>query len=287
MKRKLFLALSVFAVFVALPLGLFAAEEEEKVEEEKVLVDKKYKVVSTRDDEEVGTRHLKAVEKDGEIHITEVATFKYHGATVGLNATQVYKADGDYDFLSASGKTFIGNNVAMDGSITFHDNGADISVKGFIDRRGNKCDEPLKLDKKNMEIPKGRLFSRVALEVFGPKLLANEGELKNIVSVEFPDDIKYPEFINFKENYVIKREATKEDGSFKMKLIDKSGQRGGSDRVVCAYVFDKDGNCVPGDMYKMKFVPITDKEDDSPKKENEAEKEEEKEEKKEEKKEGE
>ena len=49
-------------------------------------------------------------------------------------------------------------------------------------------------------------------------MLPKEGELKDVVFVEFPDDIGAPELITFKKGYRLVREKLDKDGEYNLKI---------------------------------------------------------------------
>jgi hypothetical protein len=85
-----------------------------------------------------------------------------------------------------------------------------------------------------------------ALAAVGPKILSMEGELKNIVFVEFPDDIGAPELVTIKEGYRLVRKKPDGKGEYAMKIFARDSERCVShirfdkkDRIISAQLFGK------------------------------------------------
>ena len=223
MKR---LTLLCAACAVLLSASVAVADEEEKV-----LFDQKYKLLEPNEKKEMGTYSIKAVEKGGEITITEemVMQSSHPGrGKTGFKTKVKYKTKPALTPYHFEGETSMGDKTMMKGAMTVKDGKADLLVQGLYDRRGNPANPPLKMERKGLDMPKSALLVPRHLRVLGPGILDKPGELTDILRIEFPDDIKFPEFMNMKKGDKLVRDKPDEKGNFVIKLVslDESGRVG-------------------------------------------------------------
>ncbi len=235
--RNLILLCAVFALLLSASVAI--ADEEEKI-----LFDQKYKLLEPNEKKEMGTYSVRAVEKGGEITITEeMAMQSGHPARgkVGFKTKVKYKTKPALAPYHFEGETSMGEKTMMKGTMTVKDGKADLLVQGLYDRRGNPANPPLKMEKKGLDMPKGTLLVPRHLRVLGPRILDKPGELTDILKIEFPDDIKFPEFMNMKKDDKLVRDKPDGKGNFVIKLVslDESG------RVGMTVKFDSKGKYIP------------------------------------------
>lgn len=214
----------------------------------KVILDEKFRVLSVPDEKEVGTQHWKATEKDGEIEITETMNMDYRGMKAGWKTTVKYKTKPSLAPAVAQGQTYINGKVSMQGKIEFANGKADISITGKTDKRGNPIDPPRKMERKGLEMPEGMLVFPRHLRAVGPMLIKKPGEIKNVLGADFPDDLDFPEFINWHEGYRLVREKPASDGSFFIKLFSPYSEK--AEEVI---KFDSKGKCISEPTSRGKF----------------------------------
>jgi hypothetical protein len=205
--------------------GLFAAEEADEAKaksESKIICKKEYKIVAPNGEKEMGTYGILAVQKKGaekNINITETVSMDYRGKKVEYKSTVTYNSKSPISPENATAETKVDGKVCMKGTVTFSEKTISLECTGFLNKRtGKVIDPPKRFEKKDEPRPKGVLIFQSALAAIGPRLLPKEGELKNVVFVEFPDDIGAPELINFKEGYRLVREKPDDKGDYRIRI---------------------------------------------------------------------
>ncbi len=143
----------------------------------------------------------------------------------------------------------------MKGAVTFSEKTFSLEGKGFTYKLAGEALNPPKtfaFGKKGTPKPEGTLVFQSALPTIGPRILPKEGELRNVVFVEFPDDISAPELINFKTGYRLVREAPDEKGEYAIKVYAPHSK----DSISRAR-FNKEDRLVSMDAFgKVKLVPV-------------------------------
>ncbi|HUW20201.1 MAG TPA: hypothetical protein VMW16_12965 [Sedimentisphaerales bacterium] len=220
-----------------------------------VICEKRYKAVSVGDEKELGRYYVKAVTrgKNNEIEIVEQMTMDYRDKKAGYSSTVVYGCEPQLFPLIATVETTIDGKTCMKGQVRFSKTTLSISGVGFFNKKtGAAIEPPFKFEQKDIPIPKGFMLFQSAFQVLGPKCLQTKGELKDIVFVEFPDDLGAPELINMKEGYRMVREQADDTGSYQMRILD-----GRSDAPVVAIQFDKKDRVTSMWCFgKMKLVEV-------------------------------
>ena len=219
--RNIALALSIIIAGAC----LFATEAADKTKakpENKIICKKKFKLVAPNGDKEIGTYAIWAIQEKGpdkHINITETVSINYRVKKIEYKSSVIYSSIPPISPESATAITKVDGKVCMKGSATFSEKTISFECAGFLNKRtGEPIDPPEHFEKKNEPKPKGVLVFQSALIAIGPKFLPKEGELKDVVFVEFPDDIGLPELINFKEGCRLVREKPDDKGEYNMKV---------------------------------------------------------------------
>ena len=206
-------------------ISLFAAKDADETKaksENKIICEKEYKLVVPNDDKEIGTYSICAVqgkEPEKHINITETVSMNYRGKKVEYKSSVIYKSDSPVSPESATVTTKVDGKVCMKGTVTFSEKSISFECTGFLNKRtGEPINPPVHFEKKNEPRPKGVLVFQSALTAIGPRLLTKEGELQDVVFIEFPDDIGAPELINLKEGFRLVREKPDGKGEYNMKI---------------------------------------------------------------------
>jgi len=131
---------------------------------------------------------------------------------------------------------------------------AQLDVKGFADRDQKPFDAPREL-KKEIPVPAGLVLSAPAFLYFGPRLLDGPGRVENVVHLEVPDDIDFPEFLNFKPDCVLTRGAWDDQGRAEIVLAQRFP--GDNYRPLAKITVDRDGRIVAGMLGKFALRPAT------------------------------
>ena len=219
-----------------------AAEEEAKPEaapKAKVICDKEFKMVRPigGEDQDVGTYRIRGIERnDGrQIEIVEEMAMDYRGRTAGYTSTVIYKTAPALTPVKGGTETTLNGKPCMKGGVVFEGKTFSRSCVGLLNKRTmEKIAPPKKYEKRDVPRPEGVLVFQSALPVIGPKLIAKTGELKNIVFVEFPDDLDAPELINLKKGHRVVRDAPDAEGRYSIKIV-----RAGSDKPISEARFNK------------------------------------------------
>ena len=257
------LAFSAFVV-MTFSAGLCRGEDS-KTSAGKEIFNKSYQVLSPTGDKKIGTYTLKAVEekKSRTLRLFETISMPHRGKTAGIGTTVFFKDDPALTLESGSLETKVDGKLCMTGSFTISSTLGRRMIEGectgFLNKRKSyeeAFDPPKKAPRASRPLPKGVLVFPYILMVTGPRVLPEEGELKNIVLVEFPDDIGFAELINFKENYRLARKKPNGKGEYDPNLYAPSkgarriqnektqdGKESPSDQLAMTFRFDKNDQC--------------------------------------------
>ena len=253
MRQLLSILVLLATTVLACSPGLAAEGKAKDSLKVKVLCDKHYKIVAPKDvATELGRYHIRAVQPVGakSLHITEELALELKGKKLGYTSTVVY-ADGPENApVKADAKTTFEGKPCMTGEVKFRDETMSYSCRGLLNLRGgDKIEPPKEYKKTDLPKPGGALVFQSALPVLGPRILPMQGE-KEIVWVEFPDDLAAPELINFKKGHRLVRTAPDAEGRYFIRAFGPN-----SDKPVSNVEFDKADNLVsfPG-FSKWKLV---------------------------------
>ncbi len=230
-----------------------SVDDPQKPTAGRVVSDKSYDLLFLRNDEKRGTYTLKVIERkfDKQIEIFESVTIESDRKRVGYQSSVVYSAASTPVPLRGEVSTTIDGQPAMTGGVTFADGKIRFEcVKHYRKSKDKPVKPPKVYDKRDSPIPEGVLLFQSALATIGLRLLPRDGVLENIVFVEFPDDIKAPELINFKTGYLLIREIPDKNGAYALRLLDVR-----SKELVYHIQFDQEDRMVSAEMFgKFKLV---------------------------------
>lgn len=197
------------------------AEERAKPKEE-VICDKQYKIVAPNDPtKELGRYHIKGtyLEDGKQVRILEEMTMDYARKKVAYKSTVIYNTTPSLGPAKGSAETTVNGKPCMKGTVELKDKALSSSCLGLLNwKTGERIDPPKHYEKK-IKKPKGILVFQSALPVLGPRLIREHGELKNVVFVEFPDDVAAPELITCKEGYRLVRGKPNAAGQYVIKIF--------------------------------------------------------------------
>jgi len=246
----------VFCLVIACTASPGVCEDDTGAAKVPVVFDRRYKMLSADGKEDIGTYHLRATETEKELTLVEKVSMLYNRRTVGWESTVRYRTKPSYVPLSGTAETTIDGKTWMKGTVTFAEKTYDISGRGFLDRTsGEPIDRPREFVKRGIPIPRGTLIFQSALPILAPRLLRKPGELRDIVVVEFPDDISPPELINIKEGYRLVREEADDAGKYRISLFGPHHKRG-----LSSLQYDRKGDLLAiAPFGKLKLVEVADK----------------------------
>jgi len=252
MKKSVTLLCAVLA-WTCLFHSSFAANE--KAQAYKTICNKAYKIVAPNKGKQLGLYSINAVLKktSKKIEIVESISLNYRGKKVEIKSTVIYQNTSPLFPIQGIAETKINEKLCMKGTVKFSEMAVEFECTGFLNKRTDKAiDPPKKFANKKQPIPEGIIIFQSALPVIGPLILPKEGELKNIVFVEFPDDIGAPELINFKKGYRLVRGKADKKGEYDLKIYNPH-----SKNSVSYVRFNKDDQIISIPSYgKMKLVEI-------------------------------
>lgn len=229
----------LFTILIGSVLGVssFAGDEKPQAND-KIVCNKEYKIISSDAKTELGRFGIKGIFKEGEqkFAITETLSMDYQGKKVEYISSVVYKSKPSIAPESGVAETKVDGKICMKGTVIFTEKTINIECTGFLNKRtGEAINPPKKFERKDEPRPDAVLIFQSALLAIGPKLLPREGELRDIVFVEFPDDLGAPELIKFKKGYRLVRERSEEKGEYNLKIYSPY-----SDNSDYHIRFDKD-----------------------------------------------
>ena len=247
-------AMVAFAVAVGLPSS--GAVEQATKPKEDIICDKQYKIVAPDDvKKDLGRYHIKAtrVADRKQIRILEELTMDHKGKKIGYKSTVTYNMGPLPAPQEGKAETTVDGQVCMRGVVQFRDTTLSLSCLGLLNgKSGEKIDPPRQYEKKDIKKPKGVLVFQSALPAIGPLLIPDKGELKNVVFVEFPDDINAPELINLKKGYRLVRGEPDALGVYGIKIFAPH-----SEMPACEALFDKHGKLTTIPSFgKMSLVEV-------------------------------
>jgi hypothetical protein len=214
----------------------------------------KHRVLS-REGQEVGTRTLRITETPKDIEIVEELEATQLGKKVGIKTAVRFSSGALTAPLGGNAETSMDGHACMKGSISFSERDYRISGTAYMDRKGSPLPGPMKFGDRELPLPPGTVIFRSALSVLGPRLLPKNGELKGIVFVEFPEDIKPPELVKVLEKHRLVRESAPQGGGFTLKLFDST-----SNEPKCSVEFGAGGQLRSEVQGKLRFVHTEEKE---------------------------
>ena len=247
-------AMVSFAAATGIPSS--GAVEQATKPKEEVICDKQYKIVAPTDaKKDLGRYYIKgALVADGkQIRILEEVTMDHKGKKIGYKSVVTYKTGRLPVPEEAEAETTVNGQPCMRGIVQFRDNTLSLSCLGLMNgKSGEKIDPPKQYERKDIKKPEGALVFQSGLPVIGPRFIPNKGELKNVVFVEFPDDINAPELVTFKKNYRLVRGEADAKGIYGIKVFSPHSQT-----PVSEVRFDRHGKLVTIPSFgKLRLVEV-------------------------------
>jgi len=133
----------------------------------------------------------------------------------GFTSQIVYKGTHEPNPTRADITTRIGRFKIMAGKVAFTKTGdgwaAEVGATGFADTEGKPFEKAREVTK-TLTTTGRLLLTHAAFLYFAPRLLPKPGKIENVVHVELPDDIGFPEMLNFKPDCILQRHAAGADG---------------------------------------------------------------------------
>ncbi len=157
--------------------------------------------------------------------LEEEFTAPYRGGgkerDAGFSSQIVYKGSAKPAPSRAEVTTRIGKFKIMAGKVTFTQTAGQwagqVEATGFADKEG-KPFETAREFTKTLSTTGDLLLTHAAFLYFAPRLLPEPGKIENVVSVELPDDINFPEMLNFKPDCILERHVAGADGQANITL---------------------------------------------------------------------
>jgi hypothetical protein len=160
----------------------------------------------------VGYRRVKSTTKEEEMVLEDEMALKYRDTMASFQSTVTYTTGDRPQPIRAEARTFIGDKKLMEGTVEFavrkDEDGTEqkmmlIKVTGYFSKRLEAYSPP-KEESSEMAMPQGWLMFPAAWICLVPRMEPEGGMLENVVNMEFPDDLAFPELLNAKKNHVLK-----------------------------------------------------------------------------------
>jgi hypothetical protein len=249
----------VLSVLVGVSFVHPLVAEVKKPQNDGVICDRKFDIFSQKGQEKLGAYSIRATGRKaaGRIEISETMTLTLRGKSIAFKSTVVYGAKDGAGPIEGSAETTVGGKVCMLGAVRFSPGGktVDYECTGLLDMRTGRAINPAKKHaKKGISLPLGRLVFQSAIPAIGPRILPAEGEMEDVVFVEFPDDVGAPELINLKAGNRLVRGKPDKTGRYDIKLFGR-----GAKESIASYRFDKNNQLVSMDLFgKFRVRPAAD-----------------------------
>lgn len=209
--------------------------------------DTTYKIIDLDKGGEIGKRRLKITEGDDSWTFEETMEVTLKGKVMGWTSTVIYSAKESLYPTGAEVETTVNGKVCMQSAVTFEQGLVKVSATILSKKNGDDIDPPIK-GEKGMPLPEGTILFQSSLQVIGPLLLPQQGELQGVVMAEFPDDIDNP--INLKKDWRMVRKDSS-SGSFSLKLYYTEAEE-----PTAVIEFDAQGKCLSESPHKsILFMP--------------------------------
>jgi hypothetical protein len=172
-----------------------------------------HEFVVFRKDRAVGKMRLKVMEVGDSRILTWRFEARHDEKTAVFASNAVYRAGERPTPVRVQGETHLGAFKLMKGTLEFAEDGrsARAEVEGYASKDLKPWDPP-KADERDVEVPEGLVLSYPAFVWFAPRLLGKAGRIEDVVRMDCPDDLDFPEFVNFTAGLVLVR-TDAEDGA--------------------------------------------------------------------------
>jgi hypothetical protein len=239
----------VLSVLVGVSFVHPLVAEVKKPQNDGVICDRKFDIFSQKGQEKLGAYSIRAVSPKGagRIEISETMTLALRGKSIAFESTVIYADKDGASPLEGSAKTKLGGKICMTGTVKFSPSGkiVDYESTGHLDQRtGQELNPAKKYAKRGQPVSPGTLVFQSAIPAIGPRILPAEGEMEDVVFIEFPDDIGGGELINFKASNRLVRGKPDKTGQYDIKLF-----RRGAKESIASYRFDKNNQLVSMDLF--------------------------------------
>ncbi|MBN2583323.1 MAG: hypothetical protein JXL80_09650 [Planctomycetes bacterium] len=217
----------------------------------------------TAEGQPVGSRHIKSTKTDKGIVIEDKLTLKYRDKMASFRSTVSYTLGEKPEPIHAEASTFIGDKKLMEGTLDFAiRKGEDgqpqrmmqIKVTGFFSKRLEEYSPP-KEASSEMACPEGWPMFMSAMFCLVPQMEPKDGMLTDVVSMEFPDDLDFPELLNAKKGYAVKW-IKGEDGTRTI-LMGPRAKVEDSSTEYARLVLDADGKIKEYRMEELVLQPCS------------------------------
>lgn len=238
-----------FSVLISVSFVQTVVANDKKSKKDNVICAEKFEILSKKGEGKVGAYSINAVtSKDKkQIEISETMTLSLRGKTIVFKSTVIYTDKDGLIPLEGSVETTLDNKICMTGTVKFSPAGrtVDYECTGHLNERtGQAINPPKKYTKKDIPVALGTLVFQSAMPSIGPRILPAEGELEDVVFVEFPDDVGAPELINFKTGNRLARGKADKNGQYDIQLFGPH-----SKDSIAIYRFGKNNQVVSMELY--------------------------------------
>lgn len=220
MKTTFVLVVTMLVGFCEVRSCVAASEKSDN--NDNVIVDRDFKIIGPDGERELGRYGIRAeIDDAGEsIKIVETSSINYRGKPASAKSTVTYRIDSELTPTSGVVETKVDGNTCMTGSLAIEGREVTGKCTGHTNKRTGEAIDPPKEMEKTFSLPaEGFILFQSSVMSIGPRILPEEGELTDVIFVEFPDDLGAPELVNFKKEYRLVREAADERGVYKITVF--------------------------------------------------------------------
>jgi len=174
----------------------------------------------------------------------------------GFDSQVVYKGEGRPAISRGDMSTHIGTFKIMEGKVTFGQTegqwAAEVEATGYADTERQPF-ENARSWTKTITTTGDLLLTHAAFLHFAPRLLKAPGKIEKVTYVEFPDDIGWPEALNFQTDCVLERHDAGVDGKAEITLHRVFA--GGNIVPILKMTLGADGQVVEARLGKFTLRP--------------------------------
>lgn len=199
-------------------------------------------VFSEKSGEKVGRMRIRVTRVAGVVVLKADFAADFKGDEAGYRSTLHYRTGQKPRLVRAEVSTRIDEVKLMEGRVALGDAGetgaAELTISGFADRKKRLFAEPKRIEKE-VTPPEGAVLAYPSFLYFAPRMLSKTGRLEGLVYADLPDDLGFPELVQFFGDCVLVRTGRTDPAGFRIELRQKFA--GGNYKTKAAAVYDTSG----------------------------------------------
>ncbi len=242
MRAILFLVATALPL-AALPLGRASAalDAASAVTIERTAFD----VFARKDDKKIGRMTLRVTRVAGVVVVEAEFAAAFKDDEAGYTSKLHYRTGEKPRLVRAGASTRIGDVKLMEGTLEMGEEPdpgpAKLVASGYADHRKRFFAEPKKLERE-VARPEGVVLAYPSFLYFAPRLLRQTGRLEGVVYADLPDDLVFPDFVEFFGDCHLVRTGGADLASCRIELRQQFP--GGNHKVKAGATYDESGRIV-------------------------------------------